>query len=291
MCKMNKCANVACDNLVVDNKYTYCRPCFKTYKADMAVADAEREAAEAARMQMRVLRSVLLTEYKSDKLRAGAVIVAEKEGAHVVISLNGSKHVFEDRGLVVARRYARERAVEHARVVAKVAEDDLKYELLSEFQAGKLRDGAKVTATNGPLVSIAFAGKSYTVCDREGAQRRADAARAKAEQERQAAAEKIRRAEEEKARKAAEIATVFAQIKADTLEDAIVDRSGKTINVLYDDGHVLSFDDPDVLAEEKARQDASVAASKAAQKALKKNKGKSEGKQDGKKGKEQRKAA
>ncbi len=283
-----KCANDFCSNHVIDNKYSFCLACFKAYKADQIAAATERAAADAKRLQTRILRSELLTEYKSDKLRDGAVVIAEKEGAHVVISLGNVKHVFDDRGDVVARKFARQRAIQRANEAAAQAEAQLKSDLLSEFQAGKLRDGAKVTATNGPLVSIAFAGKSYTICDRDGEKRRAEEARAKAEQERQAAIEKARRAEEEKARQAAEIAAVFAQIKKSQLDPGtVVEHNGRIIHVLLPDDRELTFEDPDVLAAEaQARKDAEAVA-KAARKSEQKSKGKSEGKKEGK----QRKAA
>jgi len=256
---MNKCSKSECSNVVSDNRHALCQKCHEKERDVRFLAETNECATDGCANRVpkeyRFCRKCC-AEYKA---RSQAAMEAAAKSRQVK--------------------------------TAQVAEDYLKRDLLAEFQAGKLRDGAKVTVTSGPLVSIAFAGKSYTICDREGEQRRAEKAHAEAEQKRLAEAEKIRRAEEEKARQAAEIATVFAQIKTDTLEDAIVDRSGKAINVLYDDGRVLSFDDPDVLAAEaQARKDAE-AVSKAARKQAQKSKGKSESKQDGKKGKEQRKAA
>lgn len=287
---LNKCSNPNCKNLVVSNRYNLCPVCYKAtetvdpveyhkcatsacnrqipeqFKLCIPCIKARRAQQEQKFENERRLRSELLTEYKSDKLRDGAVIIAEKESAHVVIGLDGVKHVFDDRdGIVAARRYA------HERIIRRAYEDEFKLrtELLAEFQAEKLRDGARVTAINGSLISIAFAGKSYTLNDEQGAKRRIEEARAKEEAKLKKKAEAARRVEEERGIREAEIQRIFAQIKAGTLENAVADRSGKTISVLYDDGRVLSFDDPDALAEETRLRAA----------AEKKSKGKSEGKQ------------
>lgn len=255
MCKMNKCVNEFCSNVVSDNRHSLCQKCHEKEREARFLAETNECATDGCANRVPKEYRFCRKCYAEYKARSQAAMEVA----------------------------AKSRQIQ----TAQQAEKTLRAELLAEVQTESLREGAVIKSRNGSQVIVTYQGKSYTLTDEAGALRLArskeDATALKRHQELEA----TRKAEEEKARQAAEIQRVFAQIKDDTLEDAIVDRSGKTISVLYNDGRVLTFDDPDVLAEEKARQDASVAASKAARKSEQKSKGKSEGKGKGK-GREQR---
>jgi hypothetical protein len=192
--EQHKC--LTCEAMI-PTRYEQCNRCFTGKSADKPAPKPKLDKrATEAQQRLRRFREQIITDYRSDKLRPGFIVVSEKEGDKIVISLNGVEQVFEDDGSVMTRKLARQRAIDRAVTAQREAELKLKADLLAEFKAGTPREGAKLTFGTGAQIRIAYDGKSYTMLDSDGAARRAEEAR-------QAVLDAARRAEEARRRRVA----------------------------------------------------------------------------------------
>ncbi len=194
-----------------------------------------RPEVPASQLQQERLRRSLLEEYRTDRLRSGAKVV-EGKGQFAIV-YDGKSYTYPDKGHSAARG-----------AVIRERMDRLNRCLLAALKKSTLNKAWTVKEQTSGRWRLSYKGRDWLVTDHEAleAAKRAEAEKARAEAERQATELEARR------QRHAELLTAY---RAGELQDDVVaEECGVRVAFLLEDGTVLEFEDPTLVAQAEAKR-------------------------------------
>lgn len=194
-----------------------------------------RPEVPASQLHQERLRRSLLEEYRTDRLRSGAKVV-ESKGQFAIV-YDGKSYTFPDKGHTAARG-----------AVIRERMDRLNYCLLAALKKGTLNKAWTVKAQGSGRWCLSYNGHDYLVTDHEAleAAKRAEAEKARTEGERQAAELEAKR------QRHAELLTAYHA--GELPDDVVAEECGVRVTFLLEDGTVLEFEDPTLVAKAEAKR-------------------------------------
>lgn len=267
----NKCGTPLPLTFVPDT----CKACYEAGRTQRNPRYPVRPEIPPTQYHQQLLRQQLLQEYRTDRLRSGAKLV-ESKGQFAIV-YDGKSYTFPDKGHTEARNEVR-----------RQRQELLNAKLLSALKKGTLNKAWTVKEQGPGLWRLSYKGRDLLITDHVAleAAKLAETEKSRAEAERQTAELEARR------QRHAELLTVYRT--GDLPDDVVADEHGTRVSFLLEDGTVLEFEDPGLVAQAEAkRREAdrikreavtkATAEAKAAKQAAKAERGKGGGNKKGKK--------
>lgn len=194
-----------------------------------------RPEVPASQLHQERLRRSLLEEYRADRLRSGAKVV-ESKGQFAIV-YDGKSYTFPDRGHTAARDEVR-----------RQRQDRFNSKLLAALKKGTLSKTWTVKEQASGRWRLSYKGREWLVTDYTAleAAKRAEAEKARAEAERQATEL------EERRQRHAELLTAYRA--GEMPDDVVAEECGVRVTFLLEDGTVLEFEDPTLVAQAEAKR-------------------------------------